>query len=287
MIKKIIVALWCMFSIYMLMITLLSVLIETGITNSDSDVMVVYTWRNVHTPYNHKIYEYMRENPEHIESLIDTYRYFNWSWESENIFPKNMTNSSCFMFILNWIYNRKEFVNEIQIQSKLLWIDPDLVLSSVLPEQIRIACKWTRDSIKRTIIYWTPTLFRSYDVSLWLGGIKVSTAKKIKYDACNNIWWEICDDIITDNNLIKDDRFNAKYAVYLVYNILHRREAEWYDISNNPWVVATLYNMGNVDKKIPHKSPCIWWSIIYIWGKKYVYGGLWQGIYYHLKINHE
>ena len=53
------------------------------------------------------------------------------------------------------------------------------------------------------------------------------------------------------------------------------------DISNNPWVVLTLYNIGS---KNPHKNPEVWWSDLNIAGKRYSFGSLGMLLYYYMKI---
>jgi hypothetical protein len=93
---------------------------------------------------------------------------------------------------------------------------------------------------------------------LGIGGIKVYTATLIKKDAINYGYGSgLQNDKITEYDLANDDDFNAKYAVYLVKNILTRREKADLDISDNPGVICTLYNMGNHPNKEPHKYPKI------------------------------
>jgi hypothetical protein len=91
-------------------------------------------------------------------------------------------------------------------------------------------------------------------------------------------------DRITEYNLAHDDDFNAKYAVYLVKNIITRRKNAGINITDNPGVVCTLYNMGNHPNKEPHPDPQIGGSIIKINDKKYVYGGLSMAVYRWLKV---
>jgi hypothetical protein len=97
---------------------------------------------------------------------------------------------------------------------------------------------------------------------------------------------DLQDDQITEQSLEYDDDFNAKYATYLVKTILTRREQADIDISNNPGVVCTLYNMGNHPNKQPHANPKIGGSVIWIDDHKYVYGGISLAMYRYLKIYH-
>ena len=132
---------------------------------------------------------------------------------------------------------------------------------------------------------------RSYNVSLGIGGIKYTTAVKIRKDAME-YWWDyyendaykIKNDIITSSWLADNDTFNAKYATFLVSNILMRWKREWIDISNNPWVICTLYNLGNPTKKQPHENPQVWGAVIPIGKGKYTYGEIAVWIYQYLQF---
>jgi hypothetical protein len=94
---------------------------------------------------------------------------------------------------------------------------------------------------------------------------------------------EICNDVITSTWLANNDAFNAKYAAYNVFNIIEKRKRAGYDISKNPGVVCTLYNIGNEEKE-PNANPKIWGSVIRIGDRNYVYWGISRGVYRYLKI---
>lgn len=194
--------------------------------------------------------------------------------EKEKLFflPDEVVNAQCVKFVLDWVENRVVFNEALKKYSKELWLNYNIVLSSILWEQIRISCKWVRGKLKNIIVNWTPTLFRSYDISVGIAWIKVWTALKVKRDAINYGYWDwIKNDLITEERLSKNDELSAKVAVYLIQNIIHRRWIEWYDISMNAGIVWTLYNMGNREDKIPHENPKIWWAIIDIHWQKFTY----------------
>lgn len=197
--------------------------------------------------------------------------------------PEEVINMQCVQFILNWIENRKLFNDTLKSYSEKLWVDYDIVISAILWEQLRISCKWYRWELKDIIVKWTPTLFRSYDISVWIAGLKLWTANKIKKDA---IAYGYGDELkkyaLTEDLIAKDDELSAKLAVYLVKNIITRWQLSWYDISDDVWVIATLYNMWNPAKKEPHDNPQIWWSIIDINWYKFVYGELSLWVYNYL-----
>jgi len=198
--------------------------------------------------------------------------------------PENVLNAQCVKFILNWIKTRKVFNSTIKEYSEKLWIDYDIVISAILWEQLRISCKWYRWELKDIIVGWTPTLFRSYDISVWLAGLKLWTAKKIKKDAIEYGYGEELQNITLSENIIStDDKLSGILATFLVKNIITRRQLSWYDISNNAWIIGTLYNMWNPDSKEPHWDPQIWWAIIDINGQKFTYWELSLWVYNYLK----
>lgn len=197
--------------------------------------------------------------------------------------PDEVLNMQCVQFILNWIENRKLFNDTLKSYSEKLWVDYYVVISAILWEQLRISCKWYRGELKDIIVKWTPTLFRSYDISVWIAGLKLWTANKIKKDAIAYGYWdELKKYALTEDLIAKDDELSAKLAVYLVKNIITRWQLSWYDISDDVWVIGTLYNMWNPVKKEPHDNPQIWWSIIDINGYKFAYGELSLWVYNYL-----
>ena len=144
-----------------------------------------------------------------------------------------------------------------------------------------------RGELKDILLHSTPTLFRSYDVSLGIGGIKLSTARRIAKDAKLYGYGDIFgsyDDTTLTTMLTTDDYRQGIYPSYLVKNIITRWQLSGYDISHNPGVVGTLYNMGNITVKAPHDTPQIGGSVIPIGQHKYVYGGISMGLYRYLKI---
>ena len=192
--------------------------------------------------------------------------------ENKYLLSDKIMSEQCVKFIVDWVENRSVFYEQIHKTSEKLWLDVNIVLSAILWEQIRISCKWIRWDLKNVIMYWTPTLFRSHNISVGLAWIKVPTALAIKREAIAYWYWdELIWELITEQRIIDDDVLSAKLATYLVQNIIHRWWLEWYDISMDAWFVWTLYNMRNhIDKK-PHNDPKIWWAVIYIWWIQFVY----------------
>lgn len=267
--------------LYIVFYFILGFAIDSWVTNADSQEVTIDYIKEI-PPSMRQVHKYIQENPEHKEEVLNAYTYLS-GWSER--FPSQIRAHDWFMFVLNWQDNRKLFSDTVYKYSELLSIDPDMVMASVLGEQVRIARWWTRGKLKNIILSWRPTMFRSYDVSLGIWGIKVSTANQIKRDAIKYWYWdELKYDVITDRRLTEDDEFNAKYATYLVKNIIHRWELEGHDISGMPGVIGTLYNMGNDKRKSPHATPQIGWTVVTLNWREFTYWGLVMGIYWYFKI---
>lgn len=266
--------------------------IDKGITNAESieddkiDNVKIEEQKSLISASNREVHKFIDENPILQEKIEKAYGYFNWTQWRAKWFPKNMVSDPAFQFILKWISKRKKFYDAIYEESRKYWVDWDLVLASILPEQIRIATKSSRDSIKKAVLYWTPTLFLSDNISLWIIGMKVNTAKQVLSDA--RLYW-----IYTwyrpsnlQDTLMNDEVWQARLAVLIIKNIETRWAKEWYwqVLINNPWVYWTLYNMWNNPKKKPNYHPKIWWSVIKVWGENYSYGALSMWLYWYFKI---
>lgn len=202
---------------------------------------------------------------------------FSLIQENSGYIPQDILNNPWFKFIMNGIWNRKIVLKTIKDESQKLGIDYKIVLSSLLWEQIRIANRGLRGELKNIILHSTPKLFRSYDTSLGIGGIKITTAKRIEKDAITYGYGEIFKTNPTDNagrylRLTENDYWQGIYPTYLIKNILTRWTLSGYNITNNPWIIGTLYNMWNIETKQPNANPQIGGSIIIIGEKQYTYG---------------
>ena len=269
--------------LYYIWMALLWLAINHGRTNSKSAVVILDTCNTIYIPSsNWIVYKYIKENPEDTEAIVQTYVCLNWTGSNNNKrFPKNNVWVD---FILGGI-NTRGYYDEVKKWSKKLGVDADLVMASVLSEQLRIANKWARWSLKEIITWMSPRLLRAYNVSLWVGWIKVTTAQQTKKDADKYGYGKrLSYGEITSSGLADNDILNAKYSVFIVKNILTRWALSWIDLSKNPWIISTIYNLGNDKDRKPNKNPKIWWSIITIWWKDYVFGGIWLATYWYLKI---
>ena len=275
--------------IYFWGIVVLGYLIDNGYTNSLSEMIGIDTWTSIEIPVsNQQIHTYISQHREDKQAIYTAYGYINGTGlNSTWWFPSDVANNIGFKFIIDGITTRKVFLTTIKKESEKLWIDYTLVLSSLLWEQIRIASKWLRGELKDILIHSTPTLLRSYNISLGIWGIKLSTARQIAKEAklygYGDVFWNYTDETLT-TMLTTSDYWQGIYPTYLVKNIITRWQLSWYDISHNPGVVGTLYNMGNPNDKPPHDTPEIGWSVIPIGKHKYVYWWISLWLYRYLKI---
>lgn len=260
------------------------------LTNSesveDTRFDTIQVWEKTLIPASSwEVHKWIEENGLH-EEVEKAYIYFNGTGWTVKRFPENIMKDEAFNFILKGIKKRKVFYKALYEEADRFSIDWDLVLASILPEQIRIATKSSRDTIKKAILYWTPTLFRSDNVSLGIIGMKVETAYQTLKDARNN-WtypWERPENM--EQTLMNDEVRQARLAVLTIKNIQLRRADSGHgkSIMFNPWVYWTIYNIGNNKKTKPNASPKMGWSVIIVWGKKYSYWALSMWLYWYLKI---
>lgn len=274
----------------LLLIASLKVALSYWLTNSesieDTRYNTIQVWEKTFIPASSwQVHRWIEENGL-AEEVEKAYIYFNGTGSNNKRFPENIMKDEAFNFILKGIKKRKIFYQALYQEANRFSIDWDLVLASILPEQIRIATKSSRDTIKKAIMYWTPTLFRSDNVSLGIIGMKVETAYQTLKDAREN-WtyrWERPENM--EQTLMSDQVRQARLAVLTIKNIQLRRADAGHGkaIIFNPWVYGTIYNIGNNKKTKPNPSPKMGWSIIVVWGKKYSYWALSMWLYWYLKI---
>lgn len=262
----------------------MSYAIDHGYTNAKSEETILKKWHTSTIPLEMKeIHDYIKKNPADEQAIEDAYYYMHWSWNNWKRFPDNLINDKWFMFIVDGYKQRAWIYNNIVQASELLDIDYKLVLSSIMGEQVRIASKGVRWDLKSTITTMSPRFLVSYNISLWVGWIKQSTAQSIEHDA-KKYWYGDIQRNPSEKALTTSDYYQAIYPTYLVKNILTRREKAGFDISHNPWVVGTIYNIGNNTNKKPHATPQIWGAIINIWWTQHTYWAISMMIYRYLKI---
>lgn len=281
--KRIIKIIFVLVALYGAFLAITNIAVNSWMTNAESSMIDIDEVDMSSIPASMwEVHKYIADHPKEAYDILETYSYLNGTWGNDTWFP---ANNGGIDFVVKWAYTRKAFANSISYWSKKLNIDPDLVMACVLGEQIRIANKWARWNLKDIVNWMTPRLLRSYNTSLGIGGIKLTTAKDIKKNTIDYGMWEyVKDDVLTSSWLADNDALNAKYATFLVYNIMTRWIEDWHNISDKPWVICTLYNMWNAKEKAPHANPLIGGSVIRVGKKNFVYGWLAQWAYRYLKI---
>jgi len=193
-----------------------------------------------------------------------------------NIFIKNniLANDKV-QYVLKKLHNDKYYWN-IKKVSKIFDLDERLITSTIWVEQIRflLTSRWYAKSLIKQNTYLTNFSKFSY----WLWGVKVPTARKIQewikkndIDIYNKYF--VSDIDLTNSQLIDklENHFGGTLYVWaLISNIQKRWNKAWMSLKQKPWIVITLYNMWNPNKKNPHKTPDMWGSVLNInWNKLY------------------
>lgn len=168
-----------------------------------------------------------------------------------------------------------------------------LISAVVVPEQIRFFTS-NREVFKR---YFEPLkiLGSLSAFSLGVSGIKQDTAKKIEEHALNpnsefypgDSYAELLkyeSGINQDEELFnrltneKDHYFSYLYTAVFIKEILEQWKKAGYDISNQPQIVSTIFNIG-FSKSKPNSNPQVGGTKITVGGIDYTFGEL-SGLFY-------
>jgi hypothetical protein len=196
-----------------------------------------------------------------------------------------------------WAVMKSAFIRDqdyIRDAAKAAGISPRLLLGGVIGEQFRFFTN-SRDSFKR---YFEPLkiLASLSKFSFGIAGLKPETAKRIEENLHNpkspfylgsgmeNVITYPAD--TTDLDSIRFERITDTkntYFSYLYVGLFMRQvTAQWastVDISNNPGVLATLYNLG-FNRSIPKPNPAPGGAPITVNGEDYTFGDLADEFYY-------
>ena len=228
----------------------------------------------------------------------------------ENLLGKNkIIASKEFQYILSLILDKDSYFKDVKEISDKVGIDPKLLAASISVEQIRFLST-QRGKIK-TIIKNNKALrsFTKFSYGLW--GIKTFTFRNInkwmkQYDfETYQKYFAYYDNKVKEikNNpenkdkseeeikeledleikkILENNYSGLLYSAWLIKSIILKWDKAWFDISDRPWIILTLYNMGNT--KTPHWNPDLGGSIIQIgWYDKY-FGELWYLFYFYMKV---
>jgi len=168
-----------------------------------------------------------------------------------------------------------------------------LIAAVVVPEQLRFFTS-NRDVFKR---YFEPLkiLGSLSQFSLGVSGIKQDTAKTIEQNATSPhspfysgvaiaplLSYDdgVNRDVELFNRLTneKDHYYSYLYTAIFIKQIMLQWERSGYDISNEPAIIATIFNLG-FEKSVPKANPQIGGARITVGGTEYTFGRL-SGLFY-------
>jgi hypothetical protein len=172
-------------------------------------------------------------------------------------------------------------------------IDPRLIVSILVPEQLRLF--HSEREIFKKIFAPLKILGNQSQFSWGIMGIKQETAKMIEEylkDSTSPFYLgQKYEDVLNfETENVSEERFaritNEKDHYYgYLYGAIYLREImnQWlkagFDISHKPEILGTLYNIGFINSK-PNKNPQIGGAEINLGGKTYSFGGLAGEFYY-------
>jgi hypothetical protein len=175
-------------------------------------------------------------------------------------------------------------------------VSPRLIATVIVPEQIRFFTA-EREVFKR---YFEPLkiLGSLSKFSLGVSGIKQETAEKIERFANDetSLFYpgknyadliaypeEPIDDrdALLFNRLTdeKDHYYSYLYTALFIKEIIAQWRRAGYDLTNEPEVIATLFNLG-FDSSNPKTDPQVGGSLVTVGGTTYSFGAL-AGLFYH------
>ncbi len=164
---------------------------------------------------------------------------------------------------------------------------PRMIVAVVAVEQLRFY-HTDRESYKK---YFAPlSMLGAMSQYAWgLAGVKPDTAKEIESNLASTTspyylgdsYAHLLDFSTSNHDQERFDRltdqhnhlYSYLYAGLYISQVIHQWKAAGIDISNNPGVIATLFNVG-FSHSLPHADPQIGGAEIDINGKAYSFGGL-------------
>jgi hypothetical protein len=187
-------------------------------------------------------------------------------------------------------------INQVSIQ---VGISPLMLVATVSPEQIRFFTS-NRENFKK---YFEPLkiLVSLSKFSLGVSGIKEETAKQIEVyandptspfypgkDAALLIAYKPGVDQNTELYNRLTDEHNHYYSYLYTALFIKEIENQWakvgFDITQQPEVVSTLFNLG-FNQSIPKANPVVSGSSIELAGRTYLYGELGALVYNSKEFN--
>lgn len=183
------------------------------------------------------------------------------------------------------------YASHITTASQLFNINPNLIKSVILTEQMRAAFTY-RGRVKQIMATDTYLMVMSHS-SYGIWGVKSVTATEFENYLQSN-YSTVYDQYfaykpwINKNNALFDrltSTTNYQYQIYYIAGIMYQYIDTWrqsnIDISSLPGIVITLYNVWD---RTPTTNPKIWGSSLNIEWQQYSFWKLWMFLYYYLDI---
>jgi hypothetical protein len=183
--------------------------------------------------------------------------------------------------------------DKINAAGKAAGVNPRLITSALLSEQIRLYTDSSRESFKQ---FFQPLSILGIQSQYSWGvmGIKQETAIQIENNLKNsssefylgkeyeNLLDFSTEDIETerfDRLINKDDQYYSYlYSGIYMKQIMTQWNKAGFPLDNRPDIIATLYNIGYINSK-PNPNPGAGGSQISVGGKSYSFGGLASSFY--------
>ncbi len=183
--------------------------------------------------------------------------------------------------------------DKILVASDKAGIDPRLVVSSCIVEQLRLY--YTQREYYEKFFKPLQILGNANKMAWGVMSIKEKTATKIEENLKNKNsefylgekYESILDFKTNDQSNEryirltdeKDHYYSYLYGGLYMNQIIKQWDKAEYNISNRPEIIGTLFNLG-FDKSVPKENPVVGGSIIEVDGVKYTFGSLSYEFYY-------
>ncbi|MCE9585463.1 DUF1402 family protein [Candidatus Nomurabacteria bacterium] len=249
-----------------------------------------YGWTNVKGTIKERNDSFLENLPKQksINEIINGVQYPHYAWEDSAEWQVMKT-----VFIRD-----KDIINKASIDAG---ISPRILLGGIIGEQFRFFTN-SRDSFKK---YFEPLkiLASLSKFSYGIAGLKPDTVARIDVNLKNpnSVFYLGTDmenivtypdgaditktqfDRITD---VKNPYYSYLYTGLFMRQVTMQWNASGVDISNNPGVLSTLYNLG-FNRSIPKLNPVAGGAIITIDGTEYSFGQLGDEFYYSAELREE
>ena len=261
-------------------------------------------------PYNaERILDVMRtsHNPSVVKQMIaateiyitqnkDIYKEYQHLLQKGKMFTSNNSktalNAIPWMNTEEWNVLKQAIIKEkksIDSAAKVAGIEPRLIVATLIGEQIRLY--HSKRELFKSYLGPVKVLVTETQFSLGITGIKSFTASKIEHfirDTSSEFYISPKYEHVLDysdgsygDTTARYNRLTNEHNHYYSYLytglILHSFQKQWqragYDISHNPPVLVTLFNLG-YSHSIPKANPEIGGAKIIINNEIYTFGGL-------------